>query len=96
MKSLEFKNVENKIYPNLQLLSTFFISRVFLERGYVEVRPLTIGHLLFALSRNYSILLYWRFLRCLFKLGFIDIPEATPFSWKYFRWRFWKPLSVKD
>ena len=90
MKSLEFRKIENKIYPNLQLVSTLFVSRELLETNCFEIKPLTIGHFLFAVGRNYLIILYWGFLRCLFKLGFIDIPEATPFSWKYFRWRFWK------
>ena len=87
MDELLFTQIENKIYPNRQLVGSFLISDRLLIQSASEIRPLTIGHFLFAVCRNYGRILYWAFLRTLYKLGFIEIGEAEAFSWScHFRW----------
>ena len=39
---------------------------------------------------------YWRFMRLLTKIGFLDVPEACRMSWVYWRWRFWLPRTNEE
>ena len=53
-ETLLFRTVEEKIYPDKQLVSVFLISDHLMEMNCVEVRPLTIDHLVYALVRNFT------------------------------------------
>lgn len=88
------QELDNRIYPHKQLAYSYFIADYrMVERDFFEIRPITIGHLLYALGRNYGRVVYWSFCKLLYKWRFIDIPTAEAFSWRrHFRWCFWKPL----
>jgi len=88
------KELDNRIYPHQQLAHSYFIADYRAMNKTFEVRPITIGHLLYALGRNYGRMVYWGFCRLLYKWKFIDIPISDAFSWRHhFRWAFWKPLQ---
>ena len=90
------KELDNRIYPHKQLAYSYFIADYRMMARTLEVRPITLGHLLYALARNYGRIVYWAFCRLLYRWNFIDIPVAEAFSWHYhFRWCFWKPLINK-
>jgi len=92
IEELEFRQIENKIYPTKQLAYKFFVSDFDMVRHYYEIKPMTFGNILYAILRNYIRIWYWLFVRILWKIGFIDIPEYAAFSWKrYFRFSFWSP-----
>lgn len=90
------KALDNRIYPHKQLAYSYFIADYRAMTDACEVRPITIGHLLYALGRNYGRIIYWSFLRLLYRCKFIDIPIASSFSWRHhFRWCFWEPLIFR-
>jgi hypothetical protein len=89
-EELTFTLVKDELCPQKQLVKYFFVSDRLWDRRYVEIRPLTFGNLLYAMTRNYARIFKWSMLRILYKVGFIDIPVAESFSWKYFRFTFWK------
>lgn len=72
----------NKIYPNKQLAYSYFLADYRMANRVFEIRPLTLGHLFYALSRNYTRIIYWGFLRGMWKLGFIYIDKREKFSWR--------------
>lgn len=81
------RELDNRIYPHKQLAHSYFIANHRLINNTFEIRPITIGHILCAIVRNYARIVYWASLRLLYKLGFIEISEAEAFSWKNnFRW----------
>ena len=96
MKYLTFPSTENEIYPNRQLAGSFFISKKLLAYRAIEVMPLTPRYFLYAISRNSLIVIYWFILRQFYKAGFIDIPEADPFEWKYWRFNFWSVIRKRN
>ena len=92
IEELEFKQIENKIYPQKQLAYKFFISYRVMERRYVEVKPITFFNIIYSAAKNDLRIWYWSFLRFLYKAGFIDIECNDAFSWKsHFRFSFWSP-----
>ena len=91
------KGINNGIFPDKQLACSYFIADFRFEYGQYEVRPITFGHILYALARNYGRLVYWGFCRVLFKSGFICKPDNERFYWKHhFRWCFWQQLTYKE
>jgi hypothetical protein len=85
------KDINRGIFPQQQMHWSYFIDKYSLEQDYVTIKPLTLSFFLISIIQNNAITLYWSFLRVAYKVGFIDIPEATQFQWKYWRWQFWKP-----
>ena len=76
------KELDNGIYPQKQLAYSYFIADYRMVNRTFEIRPITIGHLLYALCRNYGRVIYWGFLRFLWKVGFIKLDEGEVFSWR--------------
>jgi len=91
MNTVTFKIVEGREVPCHPWPQVFYVSREFLEINGVELRPLTITGLVKGVGKNFISMNYWRFMRLLNKIGFLDAPEAHPLSWKHWRWRFWRP-----
>ena len=91
MEELILTEVENKIYPNKQLLSHYFVSTQDTLRAHYEIRSITLGHILIAIIKNYGCIIYWGFLRLLYKAGFILIHDYEAFSWgNNFTFKFWE------
>ncbi len=93
MDELIFHKIENKVYPEKQMHYSYFIADRRFAEDNLEIRPLTPGHFIYALIRNYSRMIYWGFLRLLYKGKFIDKPMNEMFSWEYFRFCWWKSLK---
>ena len=84
MEELLFtEGLDNRIYPNKQLALHYFISDGLLFCGALEVRPITIGHIIYCVFRNYARFIYWGFLRLLYKMGLIIIGEGEAFNWRH-------------
>ncbi len=93
METLEFKEVDNKIYPAKQLVRTFFISSWAVHYHGFEVKPLTLHDFLIAILRNNLIICKWFIARRLYLMGFLDVPDGATYSREYFRWDFWNVLK---
>ncbi len=87
IKTVVFTNVENKIYPQMQLCETYFVAEYILNHGLLEVKDLNLHNLVWVLIRNNARTTYWRFVRLLYKLGFVEISNGEAFHWgQHFKW----------
>jgi hypothetical protein len=93
---LIFTDVEDKgIFPGQQMHFSYYIDERMLINRHIVIKPLTLSFLLSSSIKNNCITAYWIICRMLYKAGFIDIPEAAQFRWKYFRITFWKDRKYK-
>ncbi len=96
MDGVVFSRVGNEIYPNKQFVGSFFVSRELLWKAEIEVRPLTIDHLIRGLARNTVTQLYWIVTRILYLSGFLNSPEGAELDWKTdWRWKFWETIESR-
>ena len=92
-----FVSIDRKTYLEYPTPPVFFVSRVILEEGNVELRPLNPWSFTIAFSKNCWRYQYWRFCGCLYKCGFLDPPPNQMLVWRrHFRLAFWRARQHYD
>lgn len=93
MKIVEFKQIDGRFAPLRPFPQSFFISSRLLFMDGFEARPLTVTGLIKGVGKNLITMTYWRALYGLYRTGFLAVPEAEQFSFRYWRWDFWNVLD---
>lgn len=91
-----FKNCGGVNVPLQPWPQTFYVCREMFVDLTVELRPLTVTGFLKGVSKNFITMNFWRLCHLLYKIGFLDVPEGTRFSIKYWRWAFWKTFKRRE
>ena len=71
---------------------TWHVSGESLLSDSIDIRPLTLTGFIRAIARNFWILNYWRALRSLYEIGFLDVKQDEELTLK--KWS-WHPIRTR-